>query len=90
MFTHTYQPRIIDGYAFGSQLGHGGVGSDNARGAFDNIRVQVLPPQITLDRLEDFSDGVANGLTATPMAPGASQRRALQCYLVRGIERQSA
>jgi len=40
-----------------------GVGSDNARGAFDNIRVQILPPRLTLDTTEDFSDGVANLFT---------------------------
>jgi hypothetical protein len=31
-----------------------GVGSDNSRGAFDNITVQVLPPQLTFDQTEDF------------------------------------
>ncbi len=54
LFTHTYQPRIVDGYAFGLNYGLVGVGSNNARGAFDNIRVQVLPPQVTFDKTENF------------------------------------
>jgi len=63
LFTHTYQPRIVDGVAFGLNWGMVGVGSNNSRGAFDNIRVQILPPQVTLDRLEDFNDGVADFFT---------------------------
>jgi hypothetical protein len=63
LFTHTYQPRIVDGVALGLNWGMVGVGSDNSRGAFDNIRVQVLPPQITLNALEDFDDGVAQLFT---------------------------
>ena len=35
--------------AYGLNWGLVGVGSDNSRGKFDNIAVQVLPPQITLD-----------------------------------------
>ena len=27
-----------------------GMGSNNAQGSFDNIRVQILPPQITLEK----------------------------------------
>ena len=63
LFTHTYQPRVVDGYAFGLNWGLVGVGSNNSRGAFDNIRVQVLPPQVTLSTLEDFNDGVADLFT---------------------------
>jgi hypothetical protein len=40
-----------------------GVGSDNARGSYDNIRVQILPPQVTLEETEDFDDGVADLFT---------------------------
>ncbi|MGA8049240.1 MAG: calcium-binding protein [Burkholderiales bacterium] len=63
VFSHTYAPRVVDGYSYGLNWGMLGVGSDNSRGAFDNIRVQVLPPQITFDQTEDFSDGVANLFT---------------------------
>ena len=45
----------MDGYAYGLNWGMVGVGSDNARGSFDNVRVQVLPPQVTFDDSDDFS-----------------------------------
>jgi Ca2+-binding RTX toxin-like protein len=56
-FYHIYDPRIIEGFSYGLNQGMVGVGSDNSRGTFDNIAVQVLPPQYTLDVTEDFSDG---------------------------------
>jgi hypothetical protein len=64
VFTHTFQPRVIDGYVYGLNYGYVGVGSDNSRGNFDNIRVQILPPQITFDNTENFSDGRADLFTA--------------------------
>jgi hypothetical protein len=63
VFTHTYQPRIVGGVALALNWGMVGVGADNSRGAFDNVRVQILPPQITLDTLEDFNDGAAQLFT---------------------------
>jgi hypothetical protein len=63
VFAHTYQPRVVDGYSYGLNWGMVGVGSDNSRGAFDNIRVQVLPPQVTFDQTADFNDGLANMFT---------------------------
>jgi hypothetical protein len=63
VFTHTYQPRVVDGYSFGLNNGMLGVGSNNSRGTFDNVRVQVLPPQLTFEDLEDFGDGAANLFT---------------------------
>ena len=48
--THTYAPRMIGGVAYGLNKGMVGMGSDNSRGQFDNVRVRVLPPQVTLDR----------------------------------------
>jgi hypothetical protein len=59
-FSYTYAPRVVDGYTMGLNQGLVGVGSDNSRGTFDNVRVQVLPPQYTLQTLEDFSDGSAD------------------------------
>ena len=56
LFTHTFQPRVIDGYAYGLNYGLVGMGSNNSRGSFDNVAVQVLPPQITLEATEDFED----------------------------------
>jgi Ca2+-binding RTX toxin-like protein len=55
-FSHTYEPRIIHGYAYGLNSGWVGVGSDNSRGTFDNISVQVLPPEITFEGTEEFPD----------------------------------
>ena len=63
VFAHTYQARVIDGFTYGLNWGLVGVGSDNSRGAFDNIRVQVLPPQVTLTYNEDFADGIADLFT---------------------------
>jgi hypothetical protein len=40
------------------------MGSDNSRGVFDNVRVQVLAPEITYESTEDFADGMADLFTA--------------------------
>jgi Ca2+-binding RTX toxin-like protein len=58
--THTFQPRIADGVSNGLNYGMVGVGSDSSRGKFDNIRVQVLPPQTTFTSTETFADGIAD------------------------------
>ena len=55
VFTHTYLPRVVEGYSYGLNWGIVGVGSNNARGAFDNIQIQILPPQLTFDQTEDFA-----------------------------------
>jgi len=55
--SHTFAPRVIDGFAYGLNYGLIGVGSDSSRGTFDNIVVQVLPPQITFETTEAFSGG---------------------------------
>ena len=41
-------------------MGLVGVGSDNSRGTFDNVSVQVLPPQTRFENTDDFADGVAD------------------------------
>jgi hypothetical protein len=53
--TFTYAPTVIDGLNFGLNWGLLGFGSQNARGAMDNITVQVLPPVDTVARTDDFS-----------------------------------
>ena len=63
VFSKTFAARIQDGYSYGLNWGLVGVGSDNARGSFDNVTVQVLPPQITFDQTETFADGVADLFT---------------------------
>jgi Ca2+-binding RTX toxin-like protein len=68
-FTHTYQPRVADGYSYGLNDGMIGVGSDNSRGTFDNVRVLVLPPKITFQSTDDFQDGIADLLPA-PLRSG--------------------
>jgi Ca2+-binding RTX toxin-like protein len=62
VFAQTYAPRVVDGYTYGLNYGFIGFGSDNSRGSYDNIVVQVLPPNLTYDRTEDFDDGIANDL----------------------------
>jgi hypothetical protein len=58
--TYTFAPRVIDGRQMGLNWGMVGVGSNQARGLFDNIQAQKLAPVSTMDETEDFSDGYAN------------------------------
>jgi hypothetical protein len=58
VFSHAVDPRIIDGWAYGLNTGMVGFGSDNSRGILDNVTVQKLPPEITFEGTEDFSDSV--------------------------------
>src|SRR2546425_2027617 len=64
-FSYLYGPRVVDGENQGLNKGLLGFGSDQSRGTLDNIKIQVVPPQITLDTTEDFSDGAANLMTGT-------------------------
>ena len=57
VFRHTYDPRIVDGYSYALNWGLVGMGSDNARGSYDNVRVQILPPQVVFEHTVDFDDG---------------------------------
>ncbi|HEX5104654.1 MAG TPA: hypothetical protein VFV87_12625, partial [Pirellulaceae bacterium] len=63
VFTHTFSASVVDGWSYGLNWGLVGFGSNKSRGAMDNITVQVLPPQVTLDVTEDFHDGVADLFT---------------------------
>jgi len=58
LFSHVFEPRVIDGWVYGLNTGMVGFGSDNSRGIFDNVTVQKLPPEITFEATEDFSDAV--------------------------------
>jgi hypothetical protein len=62
-FSMAYAPRVINGWSYGLNYGLVGFGSNNSKGLFDNVTVQVLPPQITYTSTEDFADGVADQLT---------------------------
>ncbi len=56
-FTHTFAPRVDQyGWVYGLNSGMVGFGSDNSRGVYDNIAVQILPPEITLEGTEEFPD----------------------------------
>ena len=62
-FSYNFQPRILDGEAVGLNTGMVGLGSQESRGTFDNFKIQILPPEITLDYDEDFNDGAADNFT---------------------------
>jgi len=58
-FSHTFEPRVVDGWVYGLSSGMVGFGSDNSRGVYDNIAVLVLPPEITFEGTEEFPDSDA-------------------------------
>jgi hypothetical protein len=63
-FSHTYEARVDeDGWVYGISAGMVGLGSDNSRGTYDNIAVQVLPPDYTYEATEDFDDAEVEFLT---------------------------
>jgi Ca2+-binding RTX toxin-like protein len=79
-FTYTFTPRVIDGLTYGLNQGLVGFGSNNARGQWDNIAVQVLPPRVTFQTTENFDDGIANlftgpkvGTWTVPVAAGSGK-----------------
>jgi hypothetical protein len=54
VFSHSFAPRVVDGMSFGLNTGMVGLGADNATANLDNVFVQVLPPQITLEETQEF------------------------------------
>jgi len=61
VFSHVYAPRVDpDGFSYGLNAGMVGIGAYNAIGRIDNVAVQILPPEITFQDVEDFDDGAAN------------------------------
>ncbi len=65
VFSHVFAPRIENGWAYGLNWGYVGVGSDNARGNYENVEVRVLPPEFTFEQTEEF-DVDAGLLTGLP------------------------
>ena len=63
VFSYTYAPVVVDGFSYGLNYGFVGFGSNNSRGAVDNLTVQVLPPTITYDHGTGFEDGTRDVLT---------------------------
>ena len=61
--SHTFAARVVDGIPQGLNAGLVGIGADNSRTTVDNLTVQVLPPDLTYDRTEDFEDGAAEDFT---------------------------
>ena len=59
-FSYDYTPRI-DVYGEEIPLARGlvGVGMDGSRGKVDNFKVQILPPDWTLEEVDDFKPPVA-------------------------------
>jgi hypothetical protein len=48
-----------------------GIGANNSIARIDNVAVQVLPPELTLETTEDFSDQVADMFTGTQVGSWA-------------------
>ncbi len=85
--TYTFPPRMIDGVPYGLNKGLVGFGSDNSRGVFDNVAVQILPPQFTLDYTENFDDGVADLFDGPPTGLAVDRsRRQLQRHCARRLD----
>ncbi|MCB9929003.1 MAG: hypothetical protein H6844_06280 [Alphaproteobacteria bacterium] len=57
-FTYDYTPRYEGGEPVPLNRGMVGVGMDGSRGKFDNFRVQILPPEWTLEATDDFEGTV--------------------------------
>src|SRR6266542_6743329 len=62
-FSYTFAPRTVNGQQVGLNKGLVGFGSNTSRGVLDNIAVQAVPPQVTLDWTEYFEDGLADQFT---------------------------
>jgi Ca2+-binding RTX toxin-like protein len=63
--TYQFDPRFVDGQAHGLNMGLVGFGSDNARGTFDDLVIQALPPQTTYVATDDFATGAGRFTGAT-------------------------
>jgi hypothetical protein len=65
-FSYNFAPRLdVDGLPIPLNKGFVGVGMDGGAGTVDNFTVQVLPPEITLEVVDDFTGPYA----AQTMAP---------------------
>ena len=65
LFSHTFEARVDGGVTYGLNAGFIGIGADNSTARIDNVVVQILPPEVTLEVIEDFSDAVED-LTLVP------------------------
>jgi Ca2+-binding RTX toxin-like protein len=62
--TKTFAARVVEGYSYGLNWGLTGVGSDSSRGSFDNVKVQVIAPEATTVKLDEFTTGTGAMFTA--------------------------
>lgn len=69
-FSFTYAPTVVDGWSYGLNWGLVGFGSNNARGAMDDIAVQIVSPAATVVRSDDFATGI--GPMFTPSLAGST------------------
>jgi hypothetical protein len=75
----TYAARVVDGYSYGLNWGLTGVGSDSARGTFDNISVLVVAPEATTVKTDELTAGtgaIFNGQAKTGTWTAAAGRLA--------------
>jgi subtilisin-like proprotein convertase family protein/Ca2+-binding RTX toxin-like protein len=64
VFTHVFAT-TTDQYGVTQGLNRGmvGLGAENSAARIDNVAVQILPPQLTIEETESFDDGVADRFT---------------------------
>jgi Ca2+-binding RTX toxin-like protein len=60
VFTHVFEARVEDSYAFGLNAGMVGLGAYNSIARIDDVKVQVLPPEITFQATDEFDPEVAD------------------------------
>jgi Ca2+-binding RTX toxin-like protein len=60
VFTHVFEARVEDGYAFGLNAGMVGLGAYNSIARIDDVKVQVLPPEITFQTTDEFDTTVSD------------------------------
>ncbi len=93
VLTHAFAPRIDqDGISHGINHGFVGIGSDNSKARIDNVTAQIVPPEITFEDTDDFSDGLADllsveqgqwqvtGANRYEAVPAANEDRAISRY----------
>ncbi len=88
VLSHAFAPRVVDGIAYGFKDGMIGIGADNSFSTIDRMALQVLPPQLTFEHVEDLTDGAswllggasgdwsfaADGLVGTPSGAAPALR----------------
>jgi VCBS repeat-containing protein len=64
VFTHVFATTTDKyGVTHGLNRGMVGLGAENSAARIDNVAVQILPPQLTVEETESFDDGAADRFT---------------------------